>query len=138
MKNMTGQWDCNGETSKGMDTSAKITFTKSFDENVFLLTQQGTKGHTNKLGSTWAYDLTFENLIVSRHYITEKGVDIAMFSGSSWDESQLILEARELWKPLWAENRFIYQLSGSNRLNITWEVKKDSWKMGDYLECTRF
>ncbi|MCK0069261.1 hypothetical protein [Kordiimonas laminariae] len=139
MNNLSGQWNCEGGTAGGTKTAATIEFKGKHNNQVYTFTQVGTKGHTNTLESVWAYDAPNQNLIVSRRYMSPTGVSTDMFEAESWDATTLLLNARELWSPLFAEHRFLFQINSSEKLEVTWEVKRgeNGYKMGDYLSCKK-
>jgi len=136
--NIEGEWQCKGATAKGKETAANISFTSDSTGKVYTYTQVGTKGHTNTLTSTWAFDKPMKNLIVSRRYISPDGVNSDMYLGDTWTSTSLTLVAKELWVDLWAENRFLYEVQDDGKFKVTWEVKREgAWKMGDYLLCDK-
>ncbi len=136
-QNLEGKWQCVGESSKGLQTAATITFEQGYGENVYQFTQQGTKGHTNKLVSSWAYSKNLENLVISRHYFLKGDIYYDVYASDKWNANKLTISAKPFIKPLWAENRFTYEFIDKNEFKVTWEVYKEQWKMGDYLDCKR-
>ena len=134
---LEGNWRCEGGTSRGKETAANISFSPSYDAKVYEYRQTATKGHESKIGSMWAYDQANQTLVVSRHYINGQNVNFDLFAGETWENNKLVLHAKPLWGKLWAENRFTYEFKNSNYFELTWEVNRGEWKMGDYLHCNR-
>lgn len=136
--NLEGKWQCEGGTAKGKETAASISFMPDPTGKIYTYTQIGTKGHTNTLTGTWAFDAPMKNLVVSRRYISPDGVYSDMFLGDTWTATSLTLDAKALWLDLWAENRFLYEIHEDGKFKVTWEVQRDgTWKMGDYLLCDK-
>ena len=134
---LEGNWQCIGASAQGTQTSADISFKQSQGEGVYTYIQQGTSGHTNTIASSWAFDQSYKNLLISRHYINESGASLDIYVGELWHKNKLVINAKALWKPLWAENRFTYEFKNKNSFKLLWEVNSDGWKTGDTLDCNR-
>lgn len=139
MGTLSGQWTCEEGTAGGTETAATIEFNGRHNNQVYTFTQVGTKGHTNTLESIWAYDANSKSLIVSRRYMSPTGVSTDMFEAENWDETNLILNARELWNRPFIDHRFLFQITSPEQFKVTWEVnrKGQGYKMGDYLSCLK-
>lgn len=135
-ENMSGEWHCKGATAKGKETAATITIEPNYEGKVLVYRHKGLVGHTNESISIWSYDKPNENLVVARHFITKDGNFADVFAGETWTKDRLVLQAKTLWQPLWAENRFTYEIESDKKMRVVWEIKKDDWEMGDYLNCT--
>lgn len=134
---LTGTWECEGATASGLKTGARITISPRYDGAVLLYEHLGLVGHTNRAISIWAFDTPNSNLVVARHFVTPEGNFADSFVAERWEANQLTLVAKATWQPLWAPNRFQYLIRSDGTLSITWEVFREDWEMGDYLDCAR-
>ena len=136
-QNMVGEWQCTGSASKGLSTASNISITAEHGGQVLVYSHVGLEGHTNRSVSIWSFDKPNQGLVVARQFVTTDGNFADVFAGEQWTENTLVLEARELWAPLWSENRFLYDLSRPGVMEIRWEIKKDDWELGDEKVCRR-
>ncbi|PCI59879.1 MAG: hypothetical protein COB37_10560 [Kordiimonadales bacterium] len=137
-QSFVGEWTCEGKSARGYDTAAKISVSSEYDGKVLTYRHTGLKGNTNQMIGIWSFDKPEQNLMVSRHFVAANGNFGDVYLGTEWSENRLVLTAKELWKPLWAENHFIYEITGTSSFKVTWEIKKDgAWAFGDDLACSR-
>ena len=133
---MAGEWLCSGETSKGKKTKAMLNIELQGDGELLYYRHQNLLRNNNQMFAIWSFDKPNQNLIVARTYHeTKAGNFTDLYEGTTWTPDKLVITAREVWLPLFAENRFIYTFPGKGKMKMEWQVKKGSWKMGDHINC---
>jgi len=135
---MQGEWQCEGAFASGKALSSNIKFKTDFSGDVMEYRHQDLAPNNFKAAGLWSYSQADKNFVATMHFASAEGSTITAFVSDYWDENHITFKGKELWKPLWAENRFTWKVLSHKEITMVWEVyKNDTWKMGDYLNCRK-
>lgn len=135
---MEGEWQCEGAFANGKKLAANVSMKTDYDGRILQYRHEDLPPNTFKARGHWSFTASDNNLVVSLHMAGDKGSTIATYIGKSWSDNKLTFKAKALWEPLWAENRFTWEVKAPNQLYMLWEREKDGeWHMGDYLNCVK-
>lgn len=136
---MTGNWSCEGTTSKGDVTRALLEITTSNQGRILHYHHTGKGNSKNNFHSMWSFDAATEQLTILRQFATpDQGIFTGVYTSKDINTDSLIISEHPVFKPLWAENRFHYEWTTDGMMTIAWQVKReDIWVTGDATSCKR-
>jgi len=138
LKVLFTKMQCEGAFASGKALSSNIKFKTDFAGDVMEYRHQDLAPNNFKAAGLWSYSQADKNFVATMHFASAEGSTITAFVSDYWDENQITFKGKELWKPLWAENRFTWKVLSHKEITMVWEVyKNDTWKMGDYLNCRK-
>lgn len=135
---LQGQWTCEGAFANGKALAANITISTQYDGKILFYRHEDLPPNTYKAIGQWAYDKTQKMMVALHDQVIGSDTYVAGYVAESWTDTKLTFNAKALWDPLWAENRFTYEITGANKMTMVWDkFKDDKWQMGDYLNCAK-
>lgn len=131
-----GAWGCVGAFSNGKPLEADMRFTPVADGKWLQYEHADRAPGLFKAAALWGTERRSGRLI---SMMSDSGGGARLFVSDGWKNGKMVLTIDTLLQPPTRPERFTFERESATTFRMTWETSLDAvtWKMGDYLVCTK-
>jgi hypothetical protein len=135
VKFFSGNWSCAGEFASGKKIEADLSFAPELDGKWLLYRHSDRPPGQFKAVALWGVDQPSGKLV---SLATDNFGNARLFTSDGWKDGAVTFIRTAILDQKMTQERFRYKRQAADSFKMTYERLVDgSWKMGDFIVCTR-
>lgn len=135
VKFFSGNWSCAGEFANGKKIEADLSFTPELDGKWLLYRHSDRPPGQFKALALWGVDQPSGKLV---SMAADNFANARLFTSDGWKDGSVTFTRTAIPDEKISQERFRYERQSVDSFKMTYErTVEGTWKMGDFIVCTR-